>query len=343
MPLYNAAPHVRAAVESVLAQTFPDFELLVIDDGSTDGSAEIVAAIPDRRIRLLRCERQGGPAAARNRGLDEACGARLAFFDSDDLATPGMLETLTKFLDARSGTRIVCGWLQTIDGQGRTVGVSDGYRDRPEKLAPAMLFRNCLSTSTLLMDRACVAGERFDESLPVASDYDLWARLTVAHRAAVIPEPLARYRAHAGNVTHRKQALAAECLERIFRKQLTRLGLEPIPEELALHRRLTGFTVGTPRETVEDEERWLCKLAEANARTAIYPDQPFRETLAERWYAVCHSACMHGFWTWRRFHSSTLTAAFPASLRRRFELFRLSARGAAKSLLCGGRDGKVGS
>ena len=341
MPLYNTAPFVRAAVESVLAQTFADFELLVVDDASTDGGPEQVEALGDSRVRLLRTPGQGGPAAARNRGLAEARGRHVAFFDSDDVAAPAMLAELLAFLQSHPEYRMAAGWLETIDGQGRATGAPEGYRDRPEKLSATMLFRNCLPTSTLLMDRRCLEGARFDETLTIASDFDLWARLAVAHPAAVLPRKLAQYRCHSQNITHRKQALAAECLERIFRRQLGRLGVKASAEEHALHRQLAQLTIGTTKETVGAIESWLLKLAEANAKSAVYPVKAFCETLADQWYSACHSACGHGFWTWRRFRGSLLARRLSPSLGRRCELLRLSARGAVKALIRGSKQGNL--
>jgi glycosyltransferase involved in cell wall biosynthesis len=98
IPLYNKVRHIRRAVESVLAQTFSDFELLVIDDGSTDGSAEAVRAITDRRIRLI-VQSNAGECAARNRGIREAACELVAFLDADDEWLPGFLATV---MDLRS-------------------------------------------------------------------------------------------------------------------------------------------------------------------------------------------------------------------------------------------------
>ena len=335
MPLYNAAPFVREAVESILAQTFTDFELLVIDDGSTDGGPEVVAAICDPRVRMLTGAQQGGPAAARNRGLAEAVGSFIGFFDSDDVAASDMLAKSLEVMDVNPEVGLVGGWLQPINEAGSPTGNPEGYGDRPEKLSPTMLFRNCLPTSTLLVRREVIKDQRFDKTLTVASDFDLWARLTVATEARVLTQALGKYRAHPANITHRKGAALAECVGRIFCRQLARLGIEPTDNELQLHSQLNGLTFDTPKETVLAAERWLLKLADANALTQIYPQSAFGEVLADHWYHVCHSACGHGWWTWRRFHDSALARNLVPSLARHWELFRLTIRGTAKTMFIG--------
>jgi len=332
MPVFNAAPYFRAAVQSVLDQTLQEFELIIVDDGSTDGSPAIVASITDSRIRFFKRGNSSGPAAARNLGLTEARGRFIAFFDSDDLAAPTMLAELFQFLATNPSFQIVGGWLQPIGEDGIPAGEPLGYRDRSGKLASSMLFSNGLVTSCMLMERRCVGQERFDPGLTIASDYDLWARLVIKSKAHVLPRVLGSYRVHSGNITHRKQDSASECLERIYRSQLVRLGIQPTSEEIALHMQLTGLTFGTPRQTVVAAEGWLLKLDRANALAGLYEIQPFRETLGDIWYGVCHSACGNGFWTWRRFFASPLSQWISPTVKQRYQLFKLSARGALKNI-----------
>ena len=333
MPLFNTAPYVGAAVESLLAQTFEDFELLVVDDGSTDGSPGIVSAFTDPRIRLFQEGKLGGPAAARNLGLTKARGNYIAFFDSDDLATPNMLAELIEFLTTHPDFRIVGGWLETIDEQECSFGKGSGCQVAPETLASTMLFRNCLPTSTLCMHRNCLDGQEFDVSLTLASDYDMWAKLVIKHKAHVLPRVLGRYRWHPQNITHQKKAFGDECRNRIFRRQLARLGVEPSPEETLLHARLTKLTFGTSKQTALAAESWLLKLAEANTASMVYAQEVFRRTLADQWYAVCHSAAGQGWWTFWTFIHSPLAKWASLTAGQYYNLLRLSARGALKKML----------
>ena len=254
----------------MLAQTFREFELLVVDDASTDESAAVAASFPDSRVRLFRQEEQHGPAAARNRALAEARGEFIALFDSDDVALPTWLAESMDFLATHADYDIVGAWVETIDEHGAPTGARNAFQDRPEKIPAIMLFTNCLPTSTLLLRRRCLEGRSFDATMPVASDYELWVRLLASHRVAILPKILARYRASSENITSRKRTLAGECLRRIAFLQLDRLGLAPTDAEISLHLRLCRFALGTSKETVLAAEGWLLKLDEANIGTAIY-------------------------------------------------------------------------
>ncbi len=125
VPLYNKAPYLRRCLESIVAQTFVDFETIVVDDGSTDGGVDIAAHFADPRFRLIR-QVNAGPGAARNRGISEAAGEFLAFLDADDAWLPDYLR---------------CG-LDLFDGPGRDAAtVSSGYIEEPGGVAPQALWR----------------------------------------------------------------------------------------------------------------------------------------------------------------------------------------------------------
>src|SRR6266446_940152 len=106
IPLYNKVRYIQRALDSVLAQTYTDFEVIVVDDGSTDGGAEVVACCTDRRVRLIRQSNQG-PGPARNRGVEEAAGGYVAFLDSDDEWLPAFLERSVDLLD-HYGPEVAC-------------------------------------------------------------------------------------------------------------------------------------------------------------------------------------------------------------------------------------------
>lgn len=333
MPLYNGEAYVRDAVRSLLAQTFRDFELLVVDDGSTDHGPDHVRAFTDERIRLLTCNENSGPAAARNLAIAAMRGRYVVFFDSDDLACPDMLENLAGCISTDPGCDIVFGWNEGIDEAGRLNGINNQTVINPEKLSAGMLFKNYIPTSGLMVKRECFDREKFDETLVIASDFEMWTRILAGRRVKQLSRVLNQYRTHSKNITNRKKAVAAECMDRIFRGQLARLGIDPATEEAVLHAQLCAFTFGTPKETVLAAENWLLKLDAANTKTGFYSAQPFREVLGERWYAVCHSACGHGFWTWRIYHRSPLATGAILTTARRYQLFRLCTRGALKKLL----------
>jgi len=201
MPVFDAARYVGDAVRSVLAQTFADFELLVIDDGSADTSAEVVQSFRDPRIRLVRHERNLGLTPTLNRGLSLATGELVARQDADDLSEPDRLARQVAFLDAHDDTALVGTWYRKIDAEGR-ITAERRLPVRDAELRWAMLSYCPIvhSAATFRHDAVMTLGG-YDERFVYAQDFDLWSRVTRHHRVANVPEALVRYRVLPSSLT----------------------------------------------------------------------------------------------------------------------------------------------
>jgi glycosyltransferase involved in cell wall biosynthesis len=219
-PFLNAEAHLAEAVASVGAQTFADWELLLVDDCSTDGSAALAAALGDAeaRVRVLRLPGTipHGPAAARNAGIAAARGDFLAFLDADDLLEPHMLATTLAAIERHRGAALVFGptlWWHP-DDPGRDwledTGRHGGRLHRPPDLLRSLVLLQrghvpCIC-SVLVRRSAAEAVGGFEERLRLYEDQTLLARLLARFEAFVVPVCLARYRQHAGSASARAAA-----------------------------------------------------------------------------------------------------------------------------------------
>lgn len=189
IPTYNRAALVVEAVASVLAQTWTDYELLVVDDGSTDGTQEVLAPYRDR-LRLLRRPENRGVSAARNLGARESRGQWLAFLDSDDLWLPAKLTRQLQWLAAHPAVQIAQTeelWLR----HGRRVNPKKRHRKQGGRIFLPSLHLCLVSPSAVMVRRELfLEAGGFDESLPACEDYDLWLRLSWQYDIGLIPEPL---------------------------------------------------------------------------------------------------------------------------------------------------------
>lgn len=205
IPAYNAMAFLPQTLDSVLAQTFADFEVWVVNDGSTDPTAEWVSNLTDRRVRLINQANQGC-AIARNTGLLAAHGQYVAFLDADDLWEPTKLEKQVQLLDSRPAVGLVYTGISTIDETGRPTGkielptVEGAVWDTVVEANPIMCG------STPLIRRECFeSAGRFDQSLRSAEDWDLWIRIAQTYEFGVIKAPLVYYRVHASSKSHNLQ------------------------------------------------------------------------------------------------------------------------------------------
>ena len=192
IPVFNRAAAVRAAIDSVLSQTFQDFSMNVVDDGSTDDTASVVAALEGPRLRLIRHGRNRGGSAARNSGISAGSAPFIAFLDSDDEWLPTKLERQLKVF-ARGGDRL--GLVYTGSEHRFADGTRTRHIPRPcDNLARALLTDNVIGESSVGMVRRSALDSvgGFDESLPWGLDLDLWLRICQRFEAEAVPDVLAR-------------------------------------------------------------------------------------------------------------------------------------------------------
>jgi glycosyltransferase involved in cell wall biosynthesis len=209
MPFFNAESHILRGVGSALDQSFDNIELIVVNDGSTDRSLELLHQINDHRINIINQPKRG-VSVARNRGLQEASGEYIAFLDTDDTWHPNCLEILNDTLNSHpSAVLVYCGW--------QNVGLSGGAGkpyvppDYEKEVKLEHLLRSCPWPihAALARRRAIESAGKFDEHLTNSEDYKLWLRVASFNRIVRVPEVLAFYHFHEGFQASKNRAKAA--------------------------------------------------------------------------------------------------------------------------------------
>ena len=202
IPTYNRAHFLREAIDSVLTQTYKNLELIVVDDGSTDNTSEIIRKFTDKRIDYI-CEGHGGTSAARNRGIRKANGSYIAFLDSDDIWLPEKIEKQLKiFQESKLNPGVVYTGIQYIDSHGNKKKQKKLSNHRG-KILKQLLRKNIAGIgSTILVKRECFEKcGLFDESLPSRVDLDILIRICQHFTADFVPEILCLTRIHDERIT----------------------------------------------------------------------------------------------------------------------------------------------
>lgn len=212
IPAYNAGAYITRTLDSILSQSLEDFECLVIDDGSTDNTAELVNSYQDQRIRLFRQANSGGPAAPRNVGLENARADYIFIFDSDDIMLPDKLKITVAALDAHLDVDMAFTNFQSIDENGDLLNSNyleeydSFWRLLPTKstdfnllgidaLFDAIIHVNFIGTSSVALRRSALGEEhRFDQRLKNSEDRLFWTRFLKQHKAIFINRVLHQYR-----------------------------------------------------------------------------------------------------------------------------------------------------
>jgi glycosyltransferase involved in cell wall biosynthesis len=205
MPVYNAEPYLKRAVESILDQTFADFEFIIINDSSTDASWAILDSYGDSRILLLDNQKNRGLTYSLNQGLAAAKGEYVARIDADDIAMPRRLEKQVSFLRAHPEIGILGCSCDNIDSEGRRIG-SSTMPETDLAVRWVSLLGNPFIHSAVMIRRSILVsnGLKYDETFETTQDYDLWTRMLQRTRGANLREPLVQYRL-CDNVTRKQR------------------------------------------------------------------------------------------------------------------------------------------
>ena len=246
---HDAQAYLRPALSSVLRQTMPDLELLVVDDASTDATPSILAGITDTRLVVLRNDRRSGLAASLNRGLEAARGRWIARLDADDVALPHRLERQLAVV-GRDAPAILGSAVADIDERGDVLRVHSVPTSDADVRWHA-LFSSPFYHPTVLLDRDVVErhGLRYDTGFAESEDYDLWARLLEHGRGRNLDEPLVLYRVHPGQATRRRRDLQRDLQRRVAFGAIRRVAPGLTDEQVELAWRLGA------EERLEPDER----------------------------------------------------------------------------------------
>lgn len=233
IPLYNTEKYIEACVASVLGQTHRELEVIVVDDGSTDGGAAIAEGIADARVRVDRGPNRGS-AAARNRGLALAKGEIVAFLDADDLWYPDKLAEQLGVLRSDRDVVAVGAVFQYLSGDGRRLlgraGQDARDADSRERMRRGQLSPFPINSCLLARADTVRAAGGYDESLTVVEDLDLISRLALAGSIATVMRPLGAYRVHSDSLSSRQHAKMKMIMRFVEQRATARLEGRPAPD-----------------------------------------------------------------------------------------------------------------
>lgn len=202
MSVYNGDKYLNQAIDSILNQTFSNFEFIIINDNSSDRTEEILKSYSDKRIKIIRNTTNLGLTKSLNKGLAESKGEYIARMDCDDISMPNRFEIQNKFLDENKEIVCVGSSTLTINGNSEVVGKKDVETD-PEAIAFQMLIINQMTHSSVMMRADIIKKENYyNENYRYTQDYELWSRLILHnYKLSNIKSPLLKYRYHQNSIT----------------------------------------------------------------------------------------------------------------------------------------------
>lgn len=274
MPVYNGEKYLREAIDSILNQTFSDFEFLIINDGSTDKSVEIINSYNDSRICLIHNTDNLGLINSLNKGLELADGEYIARMDSDDISLPKRLERQVNVMDENLDVGICGTWFDFINLD---------YKVRHPIESPVIKVHLLINTAfghpTVMLRKKILKESQwfYDKNYKHAEDYDFFSRLSDNTECYNVPEVLLKYRDHPEQISQLFWKEQSVVVDRIRINRIIKLGLDTSYEERKVHLDLIKANI-TKNIEIKKVDNWIEKLIGFNSKKRIY-DQ---ELLAEK-------------------------------------------------------------
>ena len=300
LPAYNAEKYIREAINSILAQTLTDFELIILDDGSADNTAKIIKSYTDDRIRYYRNNRNLGVAKSLNIGLEKSRGQYIARMDADDVSVTSRLEVQVGFLKKNPQIDICGSWFKTIGEQSRFI---KKYPTGWENIKCELLFGCPIAHPTVMMRRSALQKKRlrYDGAVLHAEDYDLWARASKFLRIDNIPIPLLTRRVGKDNRSLVNAEELNISVNQTLRSQLENLDINPTDGELALHRAVADKNYGRNGVRIKAIFMWLSRIKAQNDKLNVYPKILFRKCIDKYRRELLIKLILSGPTNWAKF------------------------------------------
>ncbi len=317
MPVYNGEKYLKEAIDSILNQTFTDFEFLIVNDSSIDRSVNIIESYKDSRIHLVHNKVRRGLPIALNRGIDLARGNYIARMDCDDISLPDRLAKQVNFMDTHPQIGVAGTWIEHFGANHAIIK----FATDPEVIRCSLLFGNYhLAHPTIIMRKAYIKANNlyYNPSLKYSQyteDTELWNRCCNYFLLSNVPEVLLKYRIRVDHHTVKREKIKKDVSKCIARRNLIAMGINPLKEDLVIHDSIRTLSFKKNYDSIKKIEQWLERLHQVNYKNNHYSELKFLDLLAGHWFKVCYASTILGPWVWKRYWQSSLSMINCLSLR----------------------------
>jgi len=315
MSVYNSSSYLKEAVDSILQQSFNDFEFLITDDCSEDDSRQILKDYlsKDNRITLILNDKNEGLTVNLNRMVTKARGKYIARMDSDDISMPDRFEKEYNFMELNPQVGLLGSHSRIIKNGSR-----DKILKRPsehEEIRSALLFENIITHSSVFLRNSLLKEHviNYDTRFRIIQDYELWSRLADITEFRILPDVLVYYRMTDTNlcaVTAHKQNYRENFLKTIYKYQFDHNGFKFTEDQIDTHISIGYKTKNSSPEIIDDSESWLKSLIDQNNHTNKFDQKIFNKYISLYWFKICTKSSKLGLSVLYKYFRSPLKKGY---------------------------------
>ena len=323
MSVCNGERYLREAIESILNQTFQDFECIIIDDGSADSTNEIIRTYSDPRIRLVENQKNMGLTKSLNRGIDLCKGEYISRMDGDDISLPLRLEKQVDFMKKHHQTGVVGTRASEIDHEGKITIRKTAHNTYDREMKVQLMFGTCFLHPSVMIRKKILreTGLSYDKSFSTSQDYFLWWQLSLLTKFANLPECLLHYRKHSSRLSNHSstdQTLNASRVRRLVVETL--LSRDLTDKEFVFHDMLMTKPHCRSINELEVASDWFIYLVNKNEQNEVFDNIRFRRAIGTTWLSLCQNSTQLGYELLRKYSKSVLSTYSRLSLDKYLKL-----------------------
>ena len=311
LPVFNAEHFLKEAINSVLEQTYRDFELIIIDDGSRDGSSAIIKSFHDRRIIFRGHDKNMGIVSTLNEGLNLSRGKYIVRMDADDISLPSRIMMQVRFMETHPKVGICGTWIEVFGANQYIWSPPVSHDEIKVKLfAESALAHPSVCIRRDILQKYSLS---YDPTFQYVEDYHLWVKMSRVTKLANIPRVLLKYRIHPSQIGRLQSLTQSKSTEIIKIDLLKELNSNVTRKDLRLHLKAMSWTHSVSWKELRELKGWYSKLYHLNLEKGIYDLKIFNKLLTEHWVASCYLSENLG---WRRLiYALTLDVLFLSSIQ----------------------------
>lgn len=304
MPVFNAESYLRDSIESVLCQTFSDFEFIIINDACTDNSSTILNSYKDSRIKVFNNELNLGLTKSLNRAIESSIGKYIARTDADDICLPRRFETQVQFLEKHSEIGLCGSWFENF---GDIRGIAK-YNPNHNEILVGLLYQCQFCHPSVIMRKEVLSRYSllYNTNFITAQDYELWARMAHVCISANVPEVLLQYRVHAQSISAKKKEQQLSNRNRIIIGQFEKMGVAISHTEIDLFVKFCNSNFEFNVEELNKLEEFLERAVVANDVSGFITKTIFSEFVTEKWFHLCYNSNVLASMRYQKYYSSKL-------------------------------------
>lgn len=320
MPVYNAEKYLPEAIESILNQTYPHFEFLILNDGSTDNSAAIVSGYQDNRIRFIHSPENQGLIAQLNTGLNLATGQYIARMDADDISVKNRLEKQVTFLEANPQVGIVGSAINNF--AQTTIIYTETFPLEHNQIKSFLLFDTPFAHPAVMLRRKVLTENnlKYHPAYQVAEDYKLWLDMLQVTQGANLPEPLLHYRESGTQVSKQHYSLQVGNAGKTRQEAFNLFNLPVTPTQLQFHNRLWYHPWEPTTIFFNQALDWLTKILDLNNKNKLLKPEALGYTLGLFLFRHCLQHASVNFNTYKIYRYSVFYKYYRPSASELFKL-----------------------